>query len=66
MIDELPPDDRDAVWQALRWRDLDYFGHVYHGEFLTLLDEARATWLGRGPRCATRRCTSSRTWRSTT
>lgn len=25
----------------LRWRDLDYQGHVYHGTYLTLLDEAR-------------------------
>jgi len=31
---------------ALRWRDLDLFGHVYHGEYLTLLDEARMSWLG--------------------
>ncbi len=29
----------------LRWRDLDAFGHVYHGEFLTLLDEARTGWV---------------------
>ena len=40
----------DEVWQPLRWRDLDYFGHVYHAEFLTLLDEARGVWLGRRPR----------------
>jgi len=26
---------------ALRWRDLDAFGHLYHGEYLVLLDEAR-------------------------
>jgi acyl-CoA thioester hydrolase len=29
----------------LRWRDLDHQGHVYHGEMLTLLDEARTVWL---------------------
>ena len=36
----------DEVFEPLRWRDLDYFGHVYHGEYLTLLDEARGSWLG--------------------
>lgn len=30
----------------LRWRDLDYQGHVYHAEFLTIADEARTQWLG--------------------
>jgi len=25
----------------LRWRDLDFQGHVYHGTYVTLLDEAR-------------------------
>jgi acyl-CoA thioester hydrolase len=29
---------------ALRFRDLDAFGHVYHAEYLTLLDELRTTW----------------------
>ena len=29
---------------ALRFRDLDAFGHVYHAEYLTLLDEARTRW----------------------
>jgi acyl-CoA thioester hydrolase len=28
-------------WLPLRFRDLDSFGHVYHAEYLTLLDEAR-------------------------
>jgi acyl-CoA thioester hydrolase len=31
-------------WQPLRFRDVDAFGHVYHAEFLTLLDEARTRW----------------------
>jgi acyl-CoA thioester hydrolase len=30
----------------LRFRDLDYQGHVYHATVLTLLDEARTVWLG--------------------
>ncbi|UOQ59821.1 acyl-CoA thioesterase [Leucobacter rhizosphaerae] len=30
---------------GLRWRDLDNQGHVYHGTFLTLLDEARTAFL---------------------
>lgn len=37
----------------LRWRDLDAFGHVYHGEYLVLLDQARmamfASALGHEP-----------------
>jgi acyl-CoA thioester hydrolase len=33
-------------WLPLRFRDLDAFGHVYHAEYLTLLDEARTQWLG--------------------
>ena len=28
-------------WLPLRFRDLDSFGHVYHAEYLTLLDEGR-------------------------
>ncbi len=36
--------DRDGVWLPLRFRDLDAFGHVYHAEYLTLLDEARTQW----------------------
>jgi acyl-CoA thioester hydrolase len=28
----------------LRFRDVDSFGHVYHAEYLTLLDEARTRW----------------------
>ena len=28
----------------LRFRDVDSFGHVYHAEYLTLLDELRARW----------------------
>jgi acyl-CoA thioester hydrolase len=31
---------------ALRFRDLDAFGHVYHAEYLTLLDELRTAWFG--------------------
>lgn len=31
-------------WQPLRFRDVDAFGHVYHAEYLTLLDEARTRW----------------------
>lgn len=30
----------------LRWRDLDYQGHVYHAEYLALADEGRTRWLG--------------------
>ncbi len=37
-------DDR-AIEVALRWRDLDHQGHVYHATVLTLLDEARTEWL---------------------
>ena len=33
-------------WLGLRFRDLDAFGHVYHAEYLALLDEARTRWLG--------------------
>lgn len=36
--------DQDVVWVPLRFRDVDSFGHVYHAEFLTLLDEARSRW----------------------
>jgi acyl-CoA thioester hydrolase len=36
--------DPDAVWLPLRFRDFDAFGHVYHAEYLTLLDEARTHW----------------------
>lgn len=38
--------DPDTVWIPLRFRDVDAFGHVYHAEFLTLLDEARTRWFG--------------------
>ena len=30
----------------LRFRDLDAFGHVYHADYLTFLDELRTAWLG--------------------
>ena len=33
-----------AHWLPLRFRDLDAFGHVYHAEYLTLLDEGRTRW----------------------
>ncbi len=36
--------DPDTVWLPIRFRDVDAFGHVYHAEFLTLLDEARTRW----------------------
>ncbi len=36
--------DHDTEWLPLRFRDVDAFGHVYHAEFLTLLDEARTRW----------------------
>jgi len=29
----------------LRWRDLDAYGHVYYGDYLMLLDEARVAML---------------------
>ncbi len=35
----------ETFWVPLRFRDVDAFGHVYHGAFLTLLDEARTAWL---------------------
>ncbi|XVQ07679.1 acyl-CoA thioesterase [Spirillospora sp. CA-255316] len=38
-------DGRNSVAVALRWRDLDHQGHVYHATMLTLLDEARTEWL---------------------
>ena len=28
----------------LRFRDLDAFGHVYHADYLTFLDELRTAW----------------------
>jgi acyl-CoA thioester hydrolase len=31
-------------WLELRFRDVDAFGHVYHAEYLTLLDTLRARW----------------------
>jgi acyl-CoA thioester hydrolase len=37
--------DGAVVEVALRWRDLDHQGHVYHGAIVTLLDEARTGWL---------------------
>ena len=36
-------DDADVL-VPLRFRDVDAFGHVYHAEFLTLLDEGRTRW----------------------
>ena len=36
--------DPATVWLPIRFRDVDAFGHVYHAEFLTLLDEARTRW----------------------
>lgn len=37
----------EIVRLPLRWRDLDNQGHVYNGVYLSLLDEARTTWLRR-------------------
>ena len=34
-----------APQMAVRWRDLDYLGHVNSVVFLTYLDEGRAAWL---------------------
>lgn len=43
---EPPPKPQpEPHWLPLRFRDLDAFGHVYHAEYLTLLDEARSRWL---------------------
>jgi acyl-CoA thioester hydrolase len=36
--------DEPADWLPIRFRDVDAFGHVYHAEYLTLLDEARSRW----------------------
>lgn len=38
-------DNDRVIGVALRWRDLDHQGHVYHATVLTLLDEARTEWL---------------------
>lgn len=38
-------EDGRSVAVSLRWRDLDHQGHVYHATVLTLLDEARTSWL---------------------
>lgn len=35
----------EAIRVPLRWRDLDNQNHVYHAEYLTLLDQARTAWL---------------------
>jgi acyl-CoA thioester hydrolase len=32
---------------AIRWRDLDAFGHVNNSTYLTWLEEARLAWLAR-------------------
>ena len=39
-----PMDEQDPGWQPLRFRDVDAFGHVYHAEYLTLLDDLRTRW----------------------
>jgi acyl-CoA thioester hydrolase len=43
-VPEAAPSE-NTVRVPLRWRDLDAQGHVYHGTYLTLLDEARSKWL---------------------
>lgn len=42
MVEE--PVAHEDPWLPLRFRDLDAFGHVYHAEYLTLLDDARTRW----------------------
>ena len=46
-IPMLPVGEGGTIAVPLRWRDLDHLGHVYHGTHLTLLDEARVSFLGR-------------------
>src|SRR3954447_9481662 len=36
--------DEALIRVDVRFRDLEAFGHVYHAEYLTLLDEARTRW----------------------
>lgn len=36
---------REFFRVPLRWRDLDNQSHVYHAEYLVLLDQARTAWL---------------------
>src|SRR3954452_1511055 len=36
--------DEALIRVDVRFRDIDGFGHVYHAEYLTLLDEARTRW----------------------
>ena len=43
-----PDHDAEAHWLPLRFRDMDCFGHLYHAEFLTLLDDARSWWFEAG------------------
>ena len=41
---EADHDEAGFAWTGqipLRWRDLDPIGHIYHGEYLVLLDDAR-------------------------
>jgi acyl-CoA thioester hydrolase len=45
-VGQEPVAGQDDCWLPLRFRDLDAFGHVYHAEYLTLLDEARTRWFG--------------------
>src|SRR3954465_9005061 len=42
--------DEALIRIDVRFRDLDAFGHVYHAEYLTILDEARTRWFGGGLR----------------
>jgi acyl-CoA thioester hydrolase len=50
MPDAAEDADAGTVRLPLRFRDLDAFGHVYHAEYLTLLDEARTAWFRDGLR----------------
>ena len=43
-MDDAEQDPTGYAWSGeivLRWRDLDALGHLYHAEYLVLLDEAR-------------------------
>ena len=43
-MDDAGQDPTGYAWSGeitLRWRDLDALGHLYHAEYLVLLDEAR-------------------------
>ena len=41
---------------AIRWRDVDNYGHVNNAVYLTYLEEARDAWVREGPPPAVTRC----------